>query len=258
MSDLVQLERRGAVALLTLNRPEVLNALDAATLAALAARTAEIARDATVRAVVLTGAGRAFAAGADIAAMRNFEPAEAEAFSRLGHSAFASLEALAVPTIAAVNGFALGGGCELALACDWIYASSKARFGQPEVKLGVLPGFGGTSRMVRRVGIAWANELVLAGEPIDAETALRIGLVNRVFEPDALLGSALAIGEKVASKGPFAVALAKRVMQEGQDADLRTAHALEQNAFGLVFASADRAEGMDAFLAKREPAFRKK
>jgi len=255
MSDLVLLERRGAVALLTLNRPDVLNALDAATLTALAARSGEIARDASVRAVVVTGAGRAFAAGADIAAMRVLNPAEAEAFSRLGHAALASLEALAVPTIAAVNGFALGGGCELALACDWIYASSKARFGQPEVNLGLLPGFGGTSRMVRRVGIAWASELVLAGEPIDAETAQRIGLANRVFEPDALLDGALAIGEKIASKGPVAVAHAKRVMQEGQDADLRTAHALEQKAFGLVFASDDRSEGMDAFLAKRAAAF---
>ncbi len=255
MSELVLLERRGAVALLTLNRPDVLNALDSATLAAIAARSAEIARDAGVHAVVVTGAGRAFAAGADIAAMRKLGPAEAEAFSRLGHAAVASLEALAVPTIAAVNGFAFGGGCELALACDWIYASSKARFGQPEVNLGLLPGFGGTSRMVRRVGIAWANELVLAGEPIDAETALRIGLANRVFEPDALLDAALAIGEKIATKGPAAVALAKRVMHEGQDADLRTAHALEQKAFGLVFASEDRGEGMDAFLEKRAPSF---
>jgi enoyl-CoA hydratase len=258
MSDVVLLERRGAVALLTLNRPDVLNALDAATLTALATRSAEIARDPSVRAVVVTGAGRAFAAGADIAAMRKLGPAEAEAFSRLGHAAMASLEALAVPTIAAVNGFAFGGGCELALACDWIYASSKARFGQPEVNLGLLPGFGGTSRMVRRVGIAWANELVLAGEPIDAETAQRIGLANRVFEPDALLDGALAIGEKIASKGPVAVALAKRVMQEGQDADLRTAHALEQKAFGLVFASDDRGEGMDAFLAKRAASFQGK
>ena len=255
MSDLVLLERRGPVALMTLNRPEVLNALDAATLAALAARTAEIACDASIRAVVVTGAGRAFAAGADIAAMRELGPVEAEAFSRLGHAAMASLEALSVPTIAAVNGFAFGGGCELALACDWIYASSKARFGQPEVNLGLLPGFGGTSRMVRRVGIAWANELVLAGEPIDAETALRIGLANRVFEPDALQGAALAIGEKIATKGPAAITLAKRVMQEGQDADLRTAHALEQKAFGLVFASEDRCEGMDAFLEKRAPSF---
>jgi enoyl-CoA hydratase len=258
MPELVLLERRGAVALLTLNRPDVLNALDAATLTALAAHSAEIARDATVRAVVVTGAGRAFAAGADIAAMRSLGPAEAEAFSRLGHAAVASLEALAVPTIAAVNGFAFGGGCELALACDWIYASSKARFGQPEVNLGLLPGFGGTSRMVRRVGVAWANELVLSGEPIDAETALRIGLANRVFEPDALLDAALAMGEKIASKGPVAVSLAKRVMQEGQDADLRTAHALEQKAFGLVFASADRGEGMDAFLEKRAASFQGK
>jgi len=258
MSDVVLFERRGAVALLTLNRPDVLNALDAATLTALATRSAELARDASVRAVVVTGAGRAFAAGADIAAMRKLGPAEAEAFSRLGHAALASLEALAVPTIAAVNGFALGGGCELALACDWIYASSKARFGQPEVNLGLLPGFGGTSRMVRRVGIAWANELVLAGEPIDAETAQRIGLANRVFEPEVLLEAALAVGEKIASKGPVAVALAKRVMQEGQDADLRTAHALEQKAFGLVFASDDRGEGMDAFLGKRAAVFQGK
>jgi enoyl-CoA hydratase len=257
MSELVLFERRGATALLTLNRPDALNALDTATLEALGARIDE-AKDARVRAVVVTGAGRAFAAGADIAAMRKLSPAEADAFSRLGHTVFASLEALAVPTIAAVNGFALGGGCELALACDWIYASSKARFGQPEVNLGLLPGFGGTSRMVRRVGIAWANELVLSGEPIDAETAQRIGLANRVFEPDALLDAALAIGEKIATKGPVAVALAKRVMQEGQDADLRTAHALEQNAFGLVFASDDHCEGMDAFLAKRTALFQGK
>ena len=156
-----------------------------------------------------------------------------------------------MPTIAAVNGFALGGGCELACACDWIYASRRARFGQPEVNLGLIPGFGGTSRLLRRVGVAWAKELVLTGEPIGTETAQRIGLVNRVFEPEALLAAALATGETIAEKGPLAVALAKRVMQEGQDADVRTAHALEQAAFGLVFASEDRAEGMDAFLEKR-------
>jgi enoyl-CoA hydratase len=258
VSEPVLLERRGAVALLTLNRPEVLNALDRATLEALGARSAEIARDPGVRAVVVTGAGRAFAAGADIAAMRPMDPGEAEAFSRLGHAALASLEALAVPTIAAVNGVALGGGCELALACDWIYASAKARFGQPEVNLGLLPGFGGTSRLLRRVGPAWAKELVLAGEPIDADTALRVGLANRVFEPEALLDAALAAGEKVASKGPLAVAHAKQVMQEAQDADVRTAHALEQKAFGLVFATRDRAEGMDAFLEKRPAKFERK
>ncbi|HEY8492498.1 MAG TPA: enoyl-CoA hydratase-related protein [Myxococcota bacterium] len=251
----VRSERRGAVALLTLDRPKALNALDRATLERLRARIAELAADRTVRAVVLTGAGRAFAAGADIAEMRGLGPVEAEAFSRLGHAALADLEALPVPTIAAVNGYALGGGCELALACDWIYASTKARFGQPEVNLGLIPGFGGTSRLVRRVGPAWAKELVLSGEPIDAETALRIGLANRVFEPEALVDAAVAAGETIAKKGPIAVALAKRVMQEGQGADLHVANALEQQAFGLVFASADRAEGMDAFLERRDPRF---
>ena len=182
-------------------------------------------------------------------------PLEAEAFSRLGHRATAALESLAVPTIAAVGGFALGGGCELALACDWIYASEKARFGQPEVGLGLIPGFGGTSRLVRRVGIAWAKEMVLMGETLKADVALRIGLANRVFAPDALLDAAVAAGATIAEKGPIAVAQAKRVIQEGQGADVRVAHALEQAAFGLVSASADRNEGMDAFLEKRDPVF---
>jgi len=253
--DLVRSEVRGRVVLLTLNRPKRLNPLDAGTLGAIEAHCQDVASANTARAVVITGEGRAFAAGADIAAMREHGPLEAEAFSRLGHRALAALEALPIPTIAAVNGFALGGGCELALACDWIYASAKARFGQPEVKLGMIPGFGGTSRLVRRVGVAWAKELVLTGEPIDAETALRIGLANRVFEPDELLPSALAAGEAVAEKGPLAVAVAKRVIQQGQDADQRVAQAIEQQAFGTLAASHDRDEGMDAFLEKREPKF---
>lgn len=251
----VRLERRGAVALLVLNRPHVLNALDRATLEALAAHAATLSGDASLRAVVVTGEGRAFAAGADIAQMRALAPLDAKAFSELGHRALGAIESLAVPTIAAVNGFALGGGCELALACDWIYASEKARFGQPEVNLGLLPGFGGTSRLVRRVGVAWAKELALGGEPIDAETAQRIGLANRVFAPEALVDAAVKAGETIARKGPLAVSLAKQVIQQGQDADVRTAHALEQTAFGLVFASADREEGMDAFLGKREAKF---
>jgi enoyl-CoA hydratase len=222
---------------------------------ALAARCAELAADASVRAVVLTGEGRAFAAGADIAEMRGHGALEAERFSRLGHATLAALEGLAVPVIAAVNGYALGGGCELALACDWIYASERARFGQPEVGLGLVPGFGGTTRLVRRVGPAWAKELVLAGEPVDATTALRIGLANRTFPPEELVPAAVAAAERGAAKGPLAVALAKRVIQEGQDADLRTAHALEQLAFGVASASRDRAEGMDAFLEKRDPRF---
>jgi enoyl-CoA hydratase len=252
----IRSERRGAVALLTLCRPKVLNALDRAALEAVRAACSEIASDASVRAVVLTGEGRAFAAGADIEQMRQHTPAEAQEFSRLGHAAFSDLEALDVPTIAAVNGYALGGGCELALACDWIYASDKARFGQPEVGLGLIPGFGGTSRLVRRVGIAWAKEIVLTGQQLKADEALRIGLANRVFEADELLDAAVKAGETIAKQGPLAVAQAKRVMQEGQGAEVRVAHALEQAAFGLVSASADRDEGMDAFLEKRDPDFK--
>jgi enoyl-CoA hydratase len=254
--SLVRSERRGAVGLLTLDRADALNALDRAMLLALEQRLAEAANDDSLRAVVLTGAGRAFAAGADIAQMRGMTPSEAEAFSQLGHRVFGALEALRVPTIAAVNGYALGGGCELACACDWIYASEKARFGQPEVNLGIIPGFGGTSRLTRRVGLAMAKELVLTGAPVPAEEALRIGLVNRVLPLDELLPCALAAGELIASKGPAAVAIAKRVMQEGQDVDPRVAHALEQQAFGLVFSTEDRGEGIAAFLEKRDPVFK--
>ncbi len=257
MSDLVLCERRGPVAVLTLNRPKALNALNRALLEGLEGRLAELAGEAGVRAVVLTGAGRAFAAGADIGEMRPLSPLEAEAFSRLGHRVMAALETLPVPVIAAVNGFALGGGCELACACDWIYAARRARFGQPEVGLGLVPGFGGTSRLPRRVGPGWARELVLGGEPIGTEIAERIGLVNRTFEdPDALLEGAVAAAQGIARKGPLAVASARRLLIEGQEADPRVAHALEQAAFGLVFASEDRAEGMDAFLARRDPEFR--
>jgi len=251
----IRSERRGSVELLTLDRPKAFNALDRAALEELLDCCERLGVDASVRAIVLTGEGRAFAAGADIAEMRGHDAQQAEAFSRLGHTVMDAFESLAVPTIAAVNGLALGGGCELACACDWIYASEKARFGQPEVKLGLIPGFGGTGRLVRRIGSAWAKELVLGGEPIDAETALRIGLVNRLFAPDALLESALESAEKIAEKGPVAIAAAKRVIQQGQDADTRAAHALEQAAFGVVSAGAERAEGMDAFLEKREPSF---
>jgi enoyl-CoA hydratase len=256
LSELVLSERRGAVALLTLNRPDQLNALSSRMLEALRARVAEVARDSAVCAVVLTGAGRAFAAGADIAEMQRMTALDAEAFSRLGHDTFGALEALPVPVIAAVNGFALGGGLELALACDWMYAARRARLGQPEVNLGLLPGFGGTSRLPRRVGPGWARELVLTGEPIGTDVAERIGLVNRVFEDEAaLLEAALAAGQTLGKKGPLATARAKRVLLEGQDADIRVAHALEQQAFSALFASQDRDEGLAAFVEKREPRF---
>ena len=256
LADLVQSERRGEVALLTLSRPDQLNALSHRMLEALRARIAELAADAGLRAVIVTGAGRAFAAGADIAEMQRMTPQEALAFSRLGHETFAGLEALPVPVIAAVNGFALGGGLELALACDWIYAARRARLGQPEVNLGLVPGFGGTGRLPRRVGSGWARELVLTGEPLGAESAERIGLVNRVFEDEAaLLAGAFETAHGLAKKGPLALACAKRVLLEGQDADVRVAQALEQQAFAALFASQDRDEGLAAFVEKREPRF---
>ena len=255
MSELVHLEKQGAVGVVTIDRPDALNALNAAVIDAFGAVLDTLEADAGIRAVVVTGSGRAFVAGADIAEMREMTPLEAEEFSLRAHRTFGRLEELAIPTIAAVNGFALGGGCELALCCDWIYAGVKARIGQPETKLGLIPGFGGTSRLVRRVGLAWAKELVLVAEPISAEEAARIGLVNRVFEQDALLDAAIAAGQAVAARGPVAIRLAKEVMQQGQDADVRVAHALEQRAFGLSFASQDRVEGTTAFLEKRDPVF---
>jgi enoyl-CoA hydratase len=251
----IRSERRGSVELLTLDRPKALNALDRATLEELVDSCERLRTDTSVRAVVVTGEGRAFAAGADIAEMRGLDAQQAEAFSRFGHKAMDAFEQLRVPTIAAVNGYAFGGGCELACACDWIYASEKAKFGQPEVNLGLIPGFGGTGRLLRRVGSAWAKEMILTGEPIDAETALRIGLVNRVFAPEALVDAALDAGETLSAKGPIAIATAKRVIQQGQDADSRTSHALEQAAFGVISAGEERAEGMDAFLEKRDPSF---
>ena len=255
MAELVHLEKQERVGLVTFDRPDALNAINRALLADLDRVIDRVASEPEIRALVVTGAGRAFIAGADIAEMKGMTPLEAESFSASAHRIFARLEGLAIPTIAAVNGFALGGGCELALACDWIYASTKARLGQPETKLGLIPGFGGTSRLVRRVGLAWAKELVLVAEPIGAEEASRIGLVNRIFEPEALVPAALAAGEAVAARGPVATRIAKRVMQDGQDADVRTAHALEQQAFGLVFASQDRVEGTTAFVEKRDPDF---
>ncbi len=256
MADLVRLEKQGAVAILTIDRPDALNALNRAVIEGIARAIDEIEADPAVGAVVVTGAGRAFVAGADIGEMKDMTPLEAEAFSMRAHSIFERLEGLAIPTIAAVNGFALGGGCELALSCDWIYASTKAKIGQPETKLGLIPGFGGTSRLVRRVGIAWAKELVLVAEPISAAEASSIRLVNRVFEPDELVPAAIAAGVAVAARGPVATRLAKQVMQQGQDADVRLAHALEQRAFGLSFASDDRVEGTTAFVEKRDPSFK--
>jgi enoyl-CoA hydratase len=247
----------GAVTIITLNRPDKLNALNHALLTELLAALHAVESDPKVRAVVLTGSGqKAFAAGADIAAMANMTPAEARAFAELGHSIGSAMEQSRVPIIGAINGFALGGGCELALACDFLYASENAKFGQPEVNLGVIPGFGGTQRLSRRVGIGRSRELCYTGDIIDVKEALRIGLVNGVVLLAELMDKAIAVATKIAEKGPLAIAQAKRTILRGADVPLTIANELEAQAFATLFGSQDQKEGMSAFLEKRKAAFK--
>ena len=243
----------GQIRWLTVDRPHALNALDPATMDALGRAVEACGTAPDLRAVILTGAGdRAFVAGADVAALATMSPAEAAAFSRRGQSVFGALERLAVPVIAAVNGHALGGGCELALACDFIYAAATARFGMPEARLGVIPGFGGTVWLPRRVGLARARELLFTAEPIDAAEALRLGLVNRVVEPAALRDEARRAASAICARGPLAVAAAKRLLREGAGRPAADGLALEADQFGALFATEDARTGMRAFLDKSD------
>lgn len=241
---------------LTVNRPQALNALNAATLEELAAVTQQVAADVAARTLLLTGAGeKAFVAGADISEMLPLSVEQARDFSRLGMRVMHGIEALPVPVIALVNGYALGGGCELAMACDWIIASERAAFGQPEVNLGIPPGFGGTQRLARLVGRARALELVTTARLVKAEEALAIGLVNQVVPAVNLLGTGLETARTIAAKGPIAVRLAKQAVHQGLGMTLVDACAHETGAFARAFATADRLEGMRAFLDKRAPRF---
>ncbi|HZO82819.1 MAG TPA: enoyl-CoA hydratase-related protein [Candidatus Binataceae bacterium] len=247
------------IATLTVNRPAALNALNRAVLEDIARVLREVRHDPRVRVLIVTGAGdRAFVAGADIAAMAEMSATEGLEFSRLGHRVMQSFEDLPIPVIAAVNGFALGGGLELAMACDLIIASEKARFGQPEINLALIPGFGGTQRLPHRIGHARAREYVLTGEMFDAKTALALGLVNQVVAPEELMPATRKLAEKLASKSGAALRQAKAALRASftmeEDAGLR----FEQEAFGLVFASADRVEGTRAFVQKREPKWQHK
>lgn len=245
--------------LLTLNRPQALNALNSAMLGELAQAVALIAADQAARVLLVTGAGdKAFVAGADISEMRDYSAEEARAFSAQGMRVMHALEALPVPVIALVNGYALGGGCELAMSCDWILAAENAVFGQPEVNLGIPPGFGGTQRLTRLVGRALALELLITARQVKAEEALRIGLVNHVSPAAALKDRGLDMARTIAGKGPVAVRLAKQAAQRGQDLDLANACVLETGAFALAFATADQKEGMRAFCEKRPAQFRGK
>jgi len=250
------IEIEDGIATLTINRPKTLNALNTDMLRELSRAFDELEGNPKVNVAILTGAGKAFVAGADISEMRDKNAVEGREFGLLGQSVFTKVENLSKPVIAAVNGYALGGGTELALSCDMIYASEKAKFGQPEVGLGVTPGFGGTQRLPRRVGLAMAKELIFTGRIIGAEEALRIGLANKVVPQDSLLEEVKGLAKEIASKGQVSVRLAKAVMNRGMDTDINSALMLEADAFGLCFSTADQKEGMTAFLEKRKPQFR--
>jgi enoyl-CoA hydratase len=257
MATLVAVTKDGPVAVVTISREKQLNALSSAVLRELMDIAGDLEADAGLRAVLVTGAGdKAFVAGADIAEMQEMEPDRAESLSSRGAAVGRLIEKSRLVWIAVVNGFALGGGCELAMCCDFIYAASTAKFGQPEVKLGVIPGFGGTQRLARRVGIGKAKELVLTGDMIGAEEALRIGLCEAVFPPGELLAKAKEAALRIAGNGPLAVAEAKRVIQKGLDEDLGEGLALETEAFAGLFSTADQREGMAAFVAKRPARFK--
>ena len=243
------------VATVTFDRPAALNALNGQTLRELSGAIDQADAD-DVDALILTGAGKAFVAGADISAMSAMSTKDAARFAALGNNLFRRIEQQPIPVIAAVNGFALGGGCELAMACDFIYASDRAKFGQPEVGLGLIAGFGGTQRLPLKVGYGAAMELLLSGRIIGAEEAARIGLVNRVLPGTELIDAARATAKEIASNGPVAVQVTKRLVQLSGDVGLDSGLKEEIGAFGAIFATQDSKEGTAAFIEKRTPAFR--
>lgn len=255
---LVEIVEKGdGIVLLRINRPEALNALNEQVLRAIHDNASKLSSRDDLSAVVVTGTGRAFVAGADIKAMLSMSSDEASNFAELGHAAMNAVAALPVPVLAAINGFALGGGLELALSCDLLYASTKARLGLPEVGLGLIPGFGGTQRLGRLIGYHAARELVFTGNLIKADEALRIGLVLKTFEPEELEEGVLQIARQIASRGPRAVRCAKRVMEQGRPLNVAQALELEARSFQELFDGEEPFEGMRAHLEKREPAFRK-
>ncbi len=252
--DLVLLEVEKGIGTVTVNRPRQLNALNEEVLYRMQDIFEECSERDDVKVVIITGAGdRAFVAGADIAAMKDKNVAEGMAFAELGQSVFGMLERMPKPVIAAVNGYALGGGTELAISCDIIIASENARFGQPEVNLGVFPGFGGTQRLARFLGKARAKEIIFTGEQFDAHRALTIGLVNRVVPHENLMDEARGLAQIIMSKGTVAIGLAKLAIESGYDVDLSNGLIIERSLFAQCFDTEDQKEGMAAFLEKRDP-----
>jgi enoyl-CoA hydratase len=248
-------DQEAGVATITFNRPDKLNALNHEMFSEFKDALDRVSRDRGVRVLVLTGAGRAFVAGADISVFLEFGPLEARRFARSAHEAGFKLEALEIPVIAAVNGFALGGGLEIALACDFIYVADTAKLGQPEINLGIIPGFGGTQRLSRLVGKGVAKEMILTGRMLDAAEAKTLGLVAQVFPADTFMEECLKVARGLAAKGRVSLRAAKQAIDRGFDLDLKNACLLEVDAFALCFVSPDAHEGVRAFLKKRKPKF---
>ena len=258
MYETIKYEENNSIATVTISRPKQMNALNSQVLDELYEVFVKIREDDDIRAVIMTGEGRAFVAGADITQMAELGAVEGRDFARRGHLVMNLIENVEKPVIAAVNGFALGGGCELAMACDIRIASTKAKFGQPEVGLGIIPGFGGNLRLPRLVGRGMAKYLIFSGDVIDAEEAARIRLVEKVVEPEQLMDEAIRVANMIIDKAPIAIRLAKDVTNNGYDTDLKSGSAYEVNAFGVLFGSEDMREGTKAFLEKRSPQWKNK
>lgn len=258
MYDTLNFEVRDEIGILEINRPEALNAIDFHVLEELEECIGTVEKDSGIRVLIITGAGRAFVAGADIREQSAFDVQAGRNWGKRGSALFRRIELLPMPTIAAVNGFALGGGCELALACDIILASEKAKFGQPEVSLGIPPGFSGTQRLPRRIGVAKAKEWIFTGEIVSSVEAAKIGLVNKLTLPEKLMDESVAMAEKIKKNGPLAVAYSKAAINRGMQTDIDTGIAIENELFAMAYASEDQKEGMNAFLEKRDPHFKGK
>ena len=249
---MIKLEKQGSIAILTVSRPEALNALNSRTLDELYETAVAVRGDEEIRCLIVTGEGKAFVAGADIAEMQGLSAEEGRLFGLKGHRAFCAIEALPIPVIAAVNGFALGGGCELALCADIRLASEKAKFGQPETGLGITPGFGGTQRLPRTVGVSKAMELILTARMIKADEALEIGLVDRVYPPEQLMDEAVSLANAIAANAPVAVRNAKAAIRRFTGANLAWDLGFEADMFGACFATEDQKNAMQAFVDKTE------
>lgn len=252
----ISIEKSENIAVLKIQRPKALNALNSEVLDEISAAVDEIKNDEQVYVLIVTGEGKAFVAGADIAEMKDKNPVQAREFAMKGLEAFRKIELLEKPVIAAVNGFALGGGCELAMSCDIRIASAKAKFGQPEVGLGIIPGFAGTQRLSRLVGASMAKELIFTGRMIDSQKALEIGLVSSVSQPEELMEKAVDLALEICKSGQVAVRYAKAAINCALDCDIETGMSREKDLFGLCFASEDQKEGMSAFIEKRKAEFK--